>query len=310
MVALAARLGAWVRMAGGIAWRAFRAYQEDRVPRLGAALAFYAALSLAPLLVVGVGIGSLVFSRATVQEQVIAEVTGLAGPEGAKVARTVLDNAYNAYQPGTGLKATLLGVVLVLFGASGVLLNLKQALDHIWHVVPDPEAGPWTAVFNRLLSLAMVLAVGFLLLVSLFVNAALRGLDAVLRDWLAMPVAMLTTVTVLTTLVLVGLLIALSYRYLPDTHVRWRDVAPGAIVASALFTGGKSVIGAYIGNSAITSAYGAAGMLAVFLLWVYYSAQIFFYGAEIAHTCARTFGTAARYGTEPGGADAPTDAPG
>ncbi len=308
--AWAAWLGSVARTVGTIAWLSFRAYQRDRVPRLGAALSFYAALSLAPLLVVGVGVGSLVFSRAEVQRQVVTEVRDLAGVEGARVATTVLENAFNAYQPGTGLKATTLGVVLVLFGASGVLLNLKQALDHIWHVQPDPDAGAWQAVFNRLLSLALVLGVGFLLLVTLFVSAAVRGLNGVLRDVLAMPIALLTTVSVLVTLVLVGLLIALMYRYLPDTDVRWRDVAPAALVTSALFTGGKSLIGSYIGNSAITSAYGAAGMLAVFLLWVYYSAQIFFFGAEIAHTSARYFSATAHDGPRPGEADAPVDAPG
>jgi membrane protein len=272
------------------AWRVLRAavrgWQQHRVPRLGAALAFYTVLSLVPLVVIAVGVASLVFARQQIQGQLVAQVQMVVAPSGADLARTLFHNAYSAYRPSAGVIASALGVGALLFGASAVLAQLKSALNTIWGAGGKRTGGIAKVVLDRLLSFALVFAVGFLLLASLLFNAAVTAFNHYVSHTVGVPAELLSAIDGGATLVLAALLIGVLYRYLPDTSVRWRDVWPGSVTAAVLFTAGKWVLGRYLGHSAIASAYGAAGSLIIVLLWLYYSAQIFFLGAELARATA------------------------
>ncbi|MEJ2289927.1 MAG: YihY/virulence factor BrkB family protein [Deinococcales bacterium] len=272
------------------AWRVLRAtargWQQHRVPRLGAALAFYTVLSMAPLVVVAVGVASLVFARQQIQSELIAQLQTLVGPSGADLARTLFHNAYSAYRPSSGVITSAVGVGALLFGASAVLAQLKSALNTIWGAGHKRGGGIAKVVLDRLLSFALVFALGFLLLASLLFNTAVTAFNRYFSHTVGVPAELLSAVNGGATFVVTALLIGVLYRYLPDKAVRWRDVWPGSVGAALLFTAGKWLLGRYLGHNAISSAYGAAGSLIVVLLWIYYSAQIFFLGAELARATA------------------------
>jgi len=261
-------------------------WSEDRAPRLGAALAYYTVVSITPVLVIAIGIAGVVFGRQAVQTQVIDQIQALVGPQGADAVRAMLANA--GQQPETGIVATVIGVAALLFGASGVFGELQDSLNTIWGVKARPGAGVWGTIKARFLSIAMVLGVGFLLLVSLVLSAALVAVGTFVAT--LVPVSLLQLVNVVVSFAVITLLFALIYKVLPDVQLGWRDVWLGAAVTSLLFTVGKSVIGLYLGKSSFASAYGAAGSLVVLLVWVYYSAQILFFGAEFTKVWARRHG--------------------
>jgi membrane protein len=270
-------------------WRIVRTTVEGwgrhRVPRLGAALAFYTVLSLAPLVVVAVGVASLVFARQQIQAELTAQLASLVGPPGAKLAQTLFDNAYAAYRPSSGVIASAVGLAALLFGASAVVAQLKSALNTIWGAAGN-VGGLRRALFNRILSFALVLGLGFLLLASLLFNAAVTAFNRTITHTLGVNAELLSAANGALSFALTALLIGVLYRYLPDTKVRWRDVGYGALLCALLFTLGKWLLGRYLGHSAVASAYGAAGSLIIVLLWIYYSAQIFFLGAEVARATA------------------------
>lgn len=272
------------------AWRVLRAtargWQRHRVPRLGAALAFYTVLSLAPLVVVAVGVASLLFARQQIQSELVTQLQRLVGPSGADLARTLFHNAYSAYRPRSGVIASAVGVGALLFGASAVLAQLKSALNTIWGSAGKRSGGIAKAVLDRLLSFVLVFGLGLLLLASLLFNAAVTAFNHYFSHAVGVPAELLSAIDGGATFVLTALLIGVLYRYLPDAAVRWRDVWPGSAAAALLFTAGKWLLGRYLGHSAIASAYGAAGSLIIVLLWIYYSAQIFFLGAELARATA------------------------
>jgi len=278
-----------MRRVARILWRVARTavdgWRRHRVPRLGAALAFYTVLSLAPLVVVAVGVASLVFARQQIQGELIAQLRSLVGPSGAKLAQTLFDNAYGAYRPSSGMLASAVGLGALLFGASAVVAQLKSALNTIWGAAGG--GGLRKAFLNRILSFALVLGLGFLLLASLLFNAAVTAFNRYFSHAFGVPAGLLSAVNGAASFVLTALLIGVLYRYLPDIAVRWRDVSYGALLSALLFTVGKWLLGRYLGHSAIASAYGAAGSLIIVLLWIYYSAQIFFLGAEVARATAQ-----------------------
>jgi membrane protein len=260
--------------------------------RLGAALAFYTLLSLAPLLLVVVTIGGMVFGRQAAQSQVIWQVHQIVGGTGATAIQTLLEGAHNTQH---GVLATLLGVITLFFGASGVLVELRDALNTIWGVPERAGTGLATLLGmlkERLFSFALVLATGFLLVVSLAINAWVAALG---RYAMVLPVSeeLLQAANGLVSFAVVTALFAAIYRIMPDTHVEWRDVALGAAVTSLLFTIGRVLIGLYLGKAAFASTYGAAASFVLLVVWVYYSGQIFFLGAEFT----RAFAT--RYGSRP-----------
>lgn len=262
-------------------------WMEDKASQLGAAMAFYSVLSLAPLLVIAIAIAALVFGEQEAKDQLAGQMTELMGPAGAEA---VVELIQQAQQPRAGTIAALLGLATLLFGASGVFGQLQDAMNTIWEVKPQP-LGVWGYIRSRFLSFAMVLGTGFLLLASLVLSAWVTGVS----DMLARQMAGLDTLAQMANQLIsfgvVMVLFALIFRMLPDTNVAWRDVWFGAAITALLFSIGKYLIGLYLGTSSVGSAYGAAGSLVVLVLWIYYSAQIMFFGAEVTQVWARKFGS-------------------
>lgn len=261
---------------------------EDKASQMGAALAFYSALSLAPLMVLALGLAALVFDRDTATTQMRSQMTALVGTEGAQAINAMIENAQ---QLQLGTVASLLALVTLLVGASGVFGQLQDAMNVIWDVPAKPRSGWWELLRSRFLSFAMVLGTGFLLLVSLILSTVISGIGGWLETrWPGLE-PLTQAANAAATFLMVTLLFAMIFKLLPDTRVAWRDVWAGAMLTAALFTLGKALIGLYLGRSAIGSAYGAAGSLVVLLVWIYYSAQILFFGAELTQAYARRVGS-------------------
>jgi membrane protein len=263
-------------------------WMGERPFRLSAALAYYTLFSLAPLLVVTVAIAGLFLGDEAARGEIFAELRGFVGESGAEAVQTAVEKAS---LQGGGVFATVLGAVMLLFGASAVFAELQDALNGVWDVETKPSAGLRDVVKKRLLSLSMVLVIGFLLLVSLAASAVLNGIGAWLGGLLPISAVFLEALNFAVSFGVITLLFAAIYKVLPDADIRWSDVWTGAIATSFLFTIGKSLIGVYLGQSGVASAYGAAGSVVVLLLWIYYSSLILFFGAEFTHTYAETRGS-------------------
>jgi len=263
-----------------------QSWLDDNAPRLGAALAYYTVFSLAPLLLIAIFIAGLIFGRGPAQDQIIGQLQGLVGEEGGKAIRSMLDHAT---QPGGGLTGSLLSIGMLLFGSIGLFTELQDALNLIWGVRPKAGRGIWDIVRDRLLSFTMVLALAFLLLASLIVSAILTASADLFGQWRVGVVGHLVNEVI--SLVVITVLFAMIYRFLPDAKIAWRDVGLGAAITAVLFEVGKFLIGLYLGHSTIGSAYGAAGSLAVLLVWLYYSGQIFLFGAEFTKVYANRYGS-------------------
>jgi membrane protein len=266
---------------------ALRAWWDDDAPRLGASLAYYTLFAIAPVLLVATVIAGMVFGAEAVRGEIVGQLDHLLGREGALAVQSLLEGAS---QRRTGMVATIGGTVAFLVAATGAFLELQAALNTIWRVKPRTGINFKPFVLNRLRSLGLVVAIGFLLMVSLAVTAAL----AALSGWLAerspsMPLVW-SAVTVLVSVIVTTALFALMYRVLPDVHLRWRDVSTGAFVTAVLFTIGQQLIGLYLGQSSVASSYGAAGSMMILLLWVYYSCQILLLGAEFTRAYAQRHG--------------------
>jgi membrane protein len=257
---------------------ALRASWEDDVPRLGASLAYYTLFAIAPVLLVATAIAGLAFGAQAVRGEIVGQIDYLVGREGARAVQSLLEGAS---QRRAGYLATIVGSVTLVLAATGAFLELQTALNTIWRVKPNPTNATFTAfVMDRVRSFGLVVAIGFLLLVSLAVSAAL----AALGTWLerispGMPLVW-NAMNVLVSLVVITALFTLLYAFLPDVKLRGRDVVVGAFVTAILFTIGKQLIGFYLGQSTTASTYGAAGSVIVLLLWVYYSSQVVLVGAE------------------------------
>ena len=266
-------------------------WSDDYVPSMGAALAYYTMFSLAPLLLIVVSVSGLVFGEDAARGEIQAQLQDLMGERGAGAVQSLLASVR---EPSQGLTATAVGLVLLLVGATTVFAELQDALNRIWRLPGRTRKSGWlTLVRARLLAFGMILALGFLLIVSLLTSALLaaagRRLDPVLGGWQAA----LEVGNAVGGFLLVAFMFGLIYKVMPRKPVRVTDVWLGALLAALLFTGGKYVIGAYIGRSDIASGFGAAGSLVVVLVWVYFSAQILLMGAEFTCVYARTFGSMA-----------------
>jgi membrane protein len=261
---------------------------EIKAPRLGAALAFYTMLSIAPLMVISVGVAGLLFGTQAAQGQVIGQIQSLVGQDGAAVIQSLLQHAA---KPSAGIAAAAIGLFTLLFGASGVFGELRDSLNLVWRATPAQDSGVAGFIRYRFFSFAMVLGIGFLLLVSLVLSTAISAAGTFFAAYLPVNEALLHVVNFALSFLAVTGLFALLYKVVPDVRIEWRDVWIGAAVTSALFAVGKLLIGLYLGKAGVGSAYGAAGSLVVFLVWVYYSAQIFFLGAEFTHTFAERHGS-------------------
>lgn len=256
---------------------------EHKAFVLAAALAYYALFSIAPLLLIAISIAGLVFGPAAARAGVLEQVEGLVGQQGAQGVEQMLAAIHN---PETNRLAGLIGIVVLLFGASGVFAQLKESLNTIWEATPPRRGWVLSLILDRFLSFAMVLAIGFLLLVSLILSAVLSGVEAYLSGLVAGSEALWQALNVVVSFGIVTVLFAMIFKYIPDTKIRWRDVWIGAIFSSMLFSVGKLLIGIYLGRSAIASAYGAAGSLVIVLVWVYYSSLLLLLGAEFTHVQA------------------------
>ena len=262
---------------------------QDKCPQLGAALAYFTVFSLAPLVLVLLAVFGLIFGGSDQARQKITEqLQYLIDPSGIKV---IQDIATNASKPQAGILATTIGIVIALFGASGVFGQLQEALNTIWGVKPKPGGGIWGFIRTRFLSFGMVGGVCFLLLVSLTIETLLKGFSTYLKNVMPGGDIGALALFLIFDLVVVVLLFAMIFRYLPDAKIACRDVWVGATLTAVLFALGKFVLGLYLGSGAAGSAYGAASSLITLLLWIYYAAQILLFGAEFTQVYANTYGT-------------------
>jgi membrane protein len=267
---------------------ALKAWWDDDAPRLGAALAYYTLFAIAPVLLVATGIASLVFNTDAVRGEIVNQLDDLIGSEGAQAVQSLLDGAG---QHRAGIIATTIGGIAFVVAATGAFLELQAALNTVWRVKPNPSGHLKAFLINRLRSFGLVVAIGFLLMVSLVVTAALAAFSTWLARHSSNAPLVWSAVHVLVSLVGTTSLFALLYRVLPDVHLGWRDVTAGAFVTAVLFTIGQEVIGLYLGQSSMASSYGAAGSVMILLLWVYYSCQILLLGAEFTRVYAEHRGT-------------------
>jgi membrane protein len=262
---------------------AFNSFLEDRTLRMAGALAYYSVFSMAPLILIAIGVASQFFDKQAARAQVLHEISDTVGPSARDALAQILDQAGGA---GNGIVATVVGVVLLLVGASGAFAELQDGLNNIWKVKPKPGLGIWELIKNRLLSITVVLGTGFLLLVSLVLSAVLSALGGWMENHLPGSAWIWQVLNGALSFAVVALLFAMIFKILPDARIDWRDVWIGAVVTAALFTIGKAVIGAYLGRSGLAATYGAAGSIVVLLTWVYYSAVILLFGAEFTHVYA------------------------
>ncbi len=280
------------RLTGKAAWWAviketFSGYSADKLPRLSASLAYYTIFSLAPLLLLCLGIIGLVFDRDTVQQQLLAQFGQLIGKEGAEAIAIML-GAGSATK--SSVFATIFGVAILIYTATNVFVELQGALNTIWKVGPRAGLGFWGAIKRRFAPFTMILGCGFLLVTSLVVSAGV----AMLASWLSQRFpaleAVLRIADVVVFLGLSTLLFAMIYKVLPDVKLRWGDVWSGALLAAVMFSIGRFLIGLYLGHSSVASSFGAAGSLVVLLIWIYYSGQMLLLGAEFTRARVRVFG--------------------
>jgi len=262
---------------------AIRNWIDDYAPSMGAALSYYTVFSMAPLLIIAIAIAAIVFDQQTAQQQLLDQIRGLIGDQGAHAIEAMLQNAQ---KPKQGALASILGIVTLVIGATGVFSELESDLNRIRKVQGPETKGIWHLLRARVLSLGMVLAIGFLLLVSLIISAALAAWGKYWSGLFFGIEALLHAANLVASLLVITVLFALMYKILPSVKIAWRHVWLGAGVTALLFALGKFLIGLYIGKSSIASSYGAAGALVVLLVWVYFSAQIFLLGAEFTRAYA------------------------
>jgi membrane protein len=270
---------------------AYKVWSDAKAPRLGAALAYYTAFSLSPLLLLCIALASRTLGPEVTQQRFADELSATVGPDVANAVQSILAHAQGL---GSGIVATVVSVVTLLFGASGVFGQLQDSLNTIWGVEPKPGRGVWGFVNDRFLSLTMVLGTAFLLLVSLVISTALKAAGGMIGPGPGAIAIVWDIVNVLVSFVIITVLFALIYKVLPDATVGWRDVWIGAALTALLFTIGKYVLGVYLARSGAASGYGAAGSLVLILLWVYYSSQILLYGAAFTRAYADRYGSHVR----------------
>jgi membrane protein len=268
--------------------RAVQNWWKDNCLRLAASLAYYTALSLAPLLLLLVGVVGLVLDRQQVATQLATQLEGLMGQAGRELVTSILTTT----SPQGSLLATVIGLGTLFIGATAVFGELQATMNLIWEVQPAPTSGVWAGIWawlrERIFSLAIVFALAFLLLVSLVISAALAGAAALFQGPEQAVLSHVLEIAV--SLLVLTFVFALFYKYVPDAEIGWRDVWLGGLITAVLFTLGKTAIGFYLGQASVGSAYGAAGSMVVLLVWVYYSALIMFFGAEFTHVWATRHG--------------------
>jgi membrane protein len=263
--------------------RSFAAWNDDDAPRLGACLAFYTILSLSPLILLLVAAASLAFGRSSAEAHLLSEVQVVTGKEGRDAIEGILASGHHK---SSGLIASAIGIIILLVGASGVFRELRSAMNTIWDCKAQSDNGIWGNIKERFFSFGMVIGIGFVLLVSLLASASLDAATKYFNGVLPIPSAAVDSINFLISLTAIAVMFALIFKYVPETRIEWTDVRLGALLTALFFTIGKSLLALYLGKASPGSAYGAAGSLVVVVIWVYYSAQIFFFGAEFTHVHA------------------------
>jgi len=267
----------------GLLRSTLKAWGEHSIPRLGAALAFYTIFAIAPLFIIVLAVAGFFFGEDAARHQLFNELNGLIGQKSGEAIEAVI---VSANQPRTGTWATVIALGTLFVGATGVFVQLQDSLNTIWNVRPKPGRGLRHFIRNRVLSFAMILVLGFLLLVSLVLSAVLAAVGQSIGGAITSHELILRAVNFVLSLGVVSLLFALIFKLLPDVKIAWREVWLGAVITAVLFSLGKYALGLYLGRSTFASAYGAAGSLVIFLVWVYYSSQILFFGAEFTRLYA------------------------
>lgn len=265
-----------------------REWSKDDAASLGAAIAYYAAFSVAPLLLMVIAVAGFLIGDAAAERELFSQLRALIGENGAVALQQIVRSAHDS---GQGITAAILSGVTLFIGATTVLAQLQKSLDKIWDAPARSGIGVWNLVKIRLQAFGLVLAVGFLLAVSMVATAAIAFVSSLIGGWIGQSELLLQMINTLFSFAAITLLFALTYRFLPNLTIAWRDVVVGAAVTSLLFSIGKTAIGLYIGRSAISSSFGAAGTFIVFLVWIYYSAMIYLFGAEFCYVYARRYGS-------------------
>jgi membrane protein len=290
---MASELRSTLKMAARTLWTLARIsaveWFNDNTFRLSASLAFYTIFSMAPILLIAVSVASVWFGHEAAVRHLLLEIEMLVGSDGANAVKPMLEQ-FGQTPPSIG--AGIVGFVVLAMGSTAVFAELQSALNFIWDVEASPRRGYLRGLLrDRLQSFAIVISVGFLLLVSLVLSASISAVQEILSSRFQEVPEVWRVLNIVVSFAMTSVLFALIYKYLPDVRITWRDVAIGAVVTAALFTVGKDLIGLYLGRIGIASSYGAAGSFVVLLIWVYYSALICFYGAEFTQVYARRFGS-------------------
>lgn len=266
----------------------FKTYLEDDALSLGASLAYYTVFSFAPIIVIVIALASIFYGQAAVQGELYEQLSGLLGAQAAAETQKLVENAY---QTGESKLATIVSIVTLVFGATGLFNVMKNSLNRIWALKATPKNGIINFLMNRVLSFGMVVTIGFLLLVSLVLQSFLIAFSDKLSAYFSETATIFTQVASgIISLVLTAFLFALIYKVLPDAKLRWKDVAVGSVFTAILFAIGKYAIGIYLGNSSISNTFGAAGSVVVLMVWTYYTSQILFFGAEFTYIYAMRYG--------------------
>lgn len=277
-----------LRKVGRLLKETFQEWQEDKASRIAAALAYYTVFSISPLLVIAIAIAGAFFGQETARAQITEQLTRLVGEDGVQPILLALDNIT---QPRIRGVASWISIGVLLLGASGIFAQLQDALNTVWKVKPQPGQGLLPFFRKRLFSFLMVLAIGFLLILSLILSAVVATVSKYRIDFLPGSEILWENLDLIVSLGLITFLFALMFKYVPDVKIAWKDVFVGSIITAVLFIFGKFLLGVYLSQGSLGSAYGAAGSLIVFLAWVYYSAQIILLGAEFTQVYAKLYGS-------------------
>lgn len=280
-----------LRKVGRLLKKTGQEWQEDKASRIAAALAYYTVFSISPLLVIAIAIAGAFFGEQTAQEQITDQLTQLVGED---VVKPILVTLNNISQPEIRGTASLISIAVLIIGASGIFAQLQDALNTVWKVKPQPGQGIMPFIRRRISSFFMVLAIGFLLIISLILSTIISTLSRYRIDFLPGSTILWENIDFVFSLGLVTFLFCLMFKYVPDAKIAWKDVFVGSVITALLFIFGKFLLGLYISRGSLGSAYGAAGSLIVFLAWVYYSAQIILLGAEFTHVYTKMYGSKIR----------------
>lgn len=272
----------------GLFKTAAKDFSADSGPRLGASVAYYTIFSLSPLLIIAIAIaGFLMGAENHAGDQIYKQIEGMVGPQGAESIKSMMSQPASQKQ---GLMASIMAGITLLLGSTGVFMELQAAMNKIWNVKQDPGGGIWGFIKHRLLSFAMVMTIGFLLLVSLMLTAALTAMGGMVGKWMPNMEVIAQVLNFIASFGVITVLFACIFKLMPDVHIPWKTVWIGAVVTSLLFAIGKFGLGMYLGKNTASNAFGPAKGLVILLLWVYYSAQIMFFGAEITQAYAKLSG--------------------